>query len=140
MGKNLWMLSRETLLAACRVIGTHVHIGMPNHEMALRVYNNVISCVPILCHLGDHSNGERLQIYKVMAPNCVPVRYEDWDEFSTYARKNGFANDPRKCWHLIRISIHGTIEFRMFGVTRKLTEIVTWAKVCHRLCTQAAQK
>ncbi|MCX6712780.1 MAG: hypothetical protein NTY66_01075 [Candidatus Vogelbacteria bacterium] len=35
-------MPRHILLAACRVIGTHVHIGMPDHETALRVYNAVI--------------------------------------------------------------------------------------------------
>lgn len=130
-------MPRETLLAACRVIGTHIHIGMPDHETALKVYNRVIEKCSMLCALGDGSSGERLKIYRTVAPDCDPRPYESWQEFHDYARAKGFDQDPRKCWNLIRISKHGTIEFRMFGATSSLEKIVNWAKLCHDLCQEA---
>jgi gamma-glutamyl:cysteine ligase YbdK (ATP-grasp superfamily) len=130
-------MPREILLAACRVIGTHIHIGMPDHETALRVYNRVIEKCNMLCALGDGSLGERLDIYRTVAPDCRPGLYESWKEFHDYARAKGFDQDLRKCWTLIRISKHGTIEFRMFGATSSLEKIVSWAKLCHDLCQKA---
>lgn len=127
-------MPREILLAACRVIGTHVHIGMPDHETALRVYNSAIKHVDELCKLGDKSNGERLEIYKIVAPDFMPPSYSDWQVFYETAVKKGFDSDPRKCWNLIRISKHGTIEFRMFGTTDDLDEIIKWAEKCHSIC------
>jgi gamma-glutamyl:cysteine ligase YbdK (ATP-grasp superfamily) len=132
-------MPRHILLAACRVIGTHVHIGMPDHDTALRVYNSVCSERERLCELGDGSRGKRLEIYKIMAPDYLPKHYKSWDDFHEKALRDGFENDPRKCWHLIRISIHGTIEFRMFGATSNLNEIVKWAEECHKLCRLAMQ-
>lgn len=130
-------MPREILLAACRIIGTHVHVGMPDHESALRVYNAVIKDTDRLCKLGDKSNGWRLEIYKTVAPDCLPRRYIDWQDFYAKAVERGFVSDPRKCWTLIRISKHGTIEFRMFGATEDIDEIVSWVEDCHSICKNA---
>lgn len=69
-------MPRDILLAACRVIGIHVHIGMPDHKTAINVYNNVIENWKELCRIGDGSCGERLEIYKKMAPDFIPKHYE----------------------------------------------------------------
>lgn len=130
-------MPREVLLAACRVIGTHVHVGMPDAETALRVYNRVIEECDTLCRKGDGSFGERLEIYKIMEPNPIPMPFEDWQNFFETAVEKGFAEDPRKCWKLIRISSHGTIEFRMFGATNSVPQILSWAMFCHDLCRKA---
>lgn len=131
----------EILRAACRVIGTHIHIGMPDHETALKVYNRILYCgyVRELVSLGDGSNGERLKIYRVMAPDANPNIYESWDNFYSVACAKGFDQDPRKCWSLIRISVHGTIEFRMFGTTDDIDTIVGWAARCRDICKNAFQ-
>lgn len=130
-------MPREVLLAACRVIGTHVHIGMSDHETALKVYNRLCAHVDELCELGNGSFGERLAIYRQMAPDWCPMPYESWQHFYDVACQKGFADDPRKCWTLIRISVHGTIEFRMFGATDSIPRIVSWATRCHELCLKA---
>ena len=127
----------EVILAALRVIGTHIHIGVPDHETALKVYNQVIKKCDWLCARGNGSFGERLDIYRVVAPDCDPHPYSDWTDFYRVALAKGFDQDPRKCWTLIRISKHGTIEFRMFGATASLERIVSWAKLCHDLCKEA---
>lgn len=127
-------LPEEILSAACRVIGTHIHIGMPDHETALWVYNDVILYLDSLCALGDGSNGERLRLYKKMAPDCRSPYYNSWEDFYETAVEKGFNKDPRSCYHLIRISPHGTIEFRMFGVTGDIHKIVDWAEKCHSIC------
>lgn len=122
------------LSAACRVAGIHFHVGMPDHTTALRVYNGVIKNCERLCQMGDKSGGKRLAIYQMMAPDYMPQPYESWAHFHEIARAKGFEEDPRKCWCYIRISVHGTIEFRMFGSTDDLKEILAWAKECHKLC------
>ena len=130
-------MPRHVLLAACRVIGTHIHVGMPDHETALRVYNQVIKKYDWLCARGNGSFGERLDIYRIVAPDCDPKPYADWADFYRVAMEKDFHEDPRKCWTLIRISKHGTIEFRMFGATDSIERIVGWAKICHDLCKEA---
>ncbi|MAF81214.1 hypothetical protein CL628_04350 [bacterium] len=126
--------SEGKLLAACQVAGTHIHVGMPNHETALRVYNGVIDQVDRLCDLGDHSAGERMRIYRIVRPDFTPPPFPSWEVFHEYALEQGFAENPRDCWNMIRMSRHGTIEFRMFGVARSLKEVFSWAEECHDLC------
>jgi len=130
-------MPRSVLLAACRVAGTHVHIGMPDHDTTLHVYNSLLARFNDLCEMGDGSFGERLRIYKEMAPKYLPVTYANWDQFYQVAIQDNFAKDPRRCWTLIRISPHGTIEFRMFGATNSIRRITRWAEYCHLLCATA---
>lgn len=131
-------MPEEVLRAACRVAGTHVHIGMGSTGQAIKAYNAAINYLSELCKMGDKSNGERLQIYKIMAPDFKPPYYDDWGCYEQYAKDHGFLENPRNCWHLIRISIHGTIEFRMFGATACVEEIAEWATLCHSICKNAS--
>ncbi len=128
-------MPREVLQAACRVAGTHIHIGMPDAETAMQVYHRTLPHLEELIKMGDGSEGERMRIYEVMAPDRTPKRYRGgWTEFHEYARQAEFESNPRSCWHLIRISVHGTIEFRMFGSVSDNTLVEKWAKRCHELC------
>jgi gamma-glutamyl:cysteine ligase YbdK (ATP-grasp superfamily) len=127
----------EKLRAACRVAGTHVHIGMGSKEQAIKAYNAAIPYLQTLCSMGDKSNGERLEIYRIMAPNFVPPRYTSWECYERYATEHGFIENPRNCWHLTRISVHGTIEFRMFGATPNIQEINEWVRKCYIICANA---
>lgn len=127
----------KKLRAACRVAGTHIHIGMASKEQAIVAYNVAIKELPRLCKMGDKSKGERLQIYKIMAPDFKSPHYNNWEYFERYAKDHGFDETPRNCWHLIRISIHGTIEFRVFGATPSVDEIEKWAGLCHSICQNA---
>lgn len=132
-------MSTDKLRAACSIIGTHIHIGMPDHATALRVYNRVIKYTARLCRIGDHSGGQRLRIYHELSPECVPTVYPSWKVYYDYCKENGFSKDPRCCWTLIRISVNGTIEFRMFGTTEYSGRIVNWAKECRQMCMDAAE-
>ena len=124
----------ETLRAACRVAGTHVHIGMPDMKTALKVYNGVINEWERLAGIIDGSHGERLKIYQQMAPRYKPVAYQSERDFYRDACDNGFDTDPRKNWQLIRITIHGTIEFRMGGATASHTLVNQFVKECYNSC------
>ena len=133
-------MPEEILLVACRVAAVHIHIGMPNHQIALDVYNKVITKWGELCCMGDNSNGRRIGIYKIMANDIKPPHYDSWEDYRNEAVKNGFVSDPRSCWHIIRISVHGTIEFRMFGSVEDIDKVAEWATVCHRICKDALTK
>lgn len=119
-------ITQERLEAACRVTGIHLHLGVKNMEHALLVYNSLIPHLEMFCRLGNHSNGERLKLYKTMAIKWLPIVYEGVEHFFEIASRDGFVTNPRNCWQLIRISVHGTIELRMFGATDHADEILWW--------------
>ncbi len=122
----------ETLRAACRVTGTHLHFGVKDMDHALALYNALLPHVAEYCALGDHSSGERLRLYKTMATNWQPPHYENAGQLFDTATAQGFVDNPRNCWHLMRISIHGTVELRMFGITDDIEEIVGWVDEVRR--------
>jgi len=149
-------LPREALRAACRVTGVHIHVGMSDHKTALATYNKVIKHFPRLCMVGCDSFDGRLGQYQVVVDSLgkkgifskrivlfqehlvngitVPPPYGSWEDFYDRAVGEGFVNDPRRLWDFIRISRHGTIEFRMFDSTIDLSTIYFWAALCRTLC------
>jgi len=129
-------IAPKRLEAACRVAATHIHIGMPNIERAILVANHLKNYIDYLCQLGDHSRGERLHLYKVMAQTWNPPYYENVEHFYKIAKETGFTDNPRDCWHLIRISRHGTVELRMFGATASIEEICNWIMIVKRLIAE----
>ncbi|MDO8558066.1 MAG: hypothetical protein Q7S09_02660 [bacterium] len=132
-------ISRARLSAACRVTGTHIHIGVANMEEAIRVHNVLGRASGYLAALGDHSRGERLKLYRTMAPDWkVPV-YESAEHFFEVAKKKGFAKNPRNCWNLVRISAHGTVECRAFGVTPDVDEIMDWVSAIRSIAKEGTK-
>lgn len=119
-------ISKEELIAACRVAGTHFHIGVRNIEEAIVLHNALAENLDKFIDMGDHTNGERIQLYKIMAKNWQPPRYESVDHLQAVAKEQGFEDKLRNCWHLIRISFHGTVEMRMFGISDSVEEVAPW--------------
>ena len=129
-------ISRARLSAACRVTGTHIHIGVANIEEAIRVHNVLGLASRQLAVLGDHSEGERLRLYRTMAPDWKVPCYESTEHFFEIAKKKRFAENPRNCWNLVRISRHGTVECRMFGVTPHIDEVISWVSAVRSLAAE----
>ena len=121
------------LSAACRVAGTHLHFGMESLEDAIQRYNRLVPRVDELVRLGDHSEGRHTHLYQIMAGGSRPPIYRSAEHFHEQARARGFDQNPRNCWDMVRISIHGTVEVRCFGVTDNAREILEWVSVTRSL-------
>lgn len=121
-------LPMRVLSAACRVAGTHIHVGVSSMDEAVALHDAVVDELPALVAEGDLSRGFRMRLYGVMAPDHVPPKYGTAEAFADHARSEGFDANPRNCWHLVRISVHGTVELRMFGATADRKRIKRWAK------------
>lgn len=126
-------LPRPVRSAACRVTGTHFHVGCASADEALAVHNALVPHLDRLAVLGDHSKGERIRLYKMMATNWQSPLYDSAEHFDAVAKEQGFADSLRNCWHLIRISRHGTVELRMFGMTDDVDENVAWVKEVRKI-------
>jgi gamma-glutamyl:cysteine ligase YbdK (ATP-grasp superfamily) len=119
-------MSPARLAAACRVIGTHIHVGVASWKHAFSVYHALASHLDELACLGDHSQGERIRLYREVAPAWQPPYYENLAHFFETARAEGFSENPRDCWHMVRITGHGTVECRMFGAAQCPEEVLGW--------------
>ena len=122
------------LLSACRVAGTHVHVGMSDFETARLTFNRAIKELPQLIKHGDFSEGKRLQLYQQMTKYAAPQPIESADHFYQLAVEQGFVDDPRSCWWLIRITVHGTIEFRPFGAVTSINTTMSFVDASLAAC------
>lgn len=125
---------KEQLLAACRIIGIHVHVGMESPEMALAAYNFAIKNLYSLRLRADRTRGARMKLYQAMVPEPEPIPFASWHDHYVHALEHGYADNPRNNWMLVRISRYGTLEFRLFDGVDDIEEIVGIAKECRALC------
>lgn len=121
-------ISIDRLRSACRVAGIHIHIGVGSVEEAISIHNACVGYMETLIRMGDHSSGNRIALYKEMAEKWEPPMYENTEHFFETALTEGFVDDPKRCYHFVRISVHGTVECRMFGITPHEDEIIYWAE------------
>jgi gamma-glutamyl:cysteine ligase YbdK (ATP-grasp superfamily) len=127
-------LPEKVLRAACVVAGTHIHYGVRDLDHAIRVHNRLTAHLDELTDLGDKLNRARIRIYKVMAPVYQMMRYDSREHLFETAQLQGFEENPRNCWHFVRISVHGTVEVRVFGASDDADDVIAWA---HRVFTIA---
>jgi len=128
--QNIWrVIPPERRLAASQVAAVHVHLVV-TIEQAVRLFrfcDNGI--VENLIELGDHSDGRRLKAYRTMTQSdSIPPKFSGPAELLEYIKEHG---GERNVWDLIRYKpTTGTIEFRMFGMTKGREEIIRYAEAC----------
>lgn len=128
-------LPHNVLVAACRVAAVHIHIGVSNKSEAVEVYNRLVERFDELKEIGNTCDGQRLELYRLMASDDTPPHYSSWNEYHTAMHERGCANDPRQCWDMVRISRHGTVEVRVFDSVPDITQIVSWAEIITRFAS-----
>ena len=126
-------LEPEILAAACQVAGVHFHLGVSNWTEALSVYKRLCQNLDNLLSLGNNSTGERMRLYAKVAPLWQPMNLESVEDLHNLAAHQGFLQNPRDWWQVIRISIHGTVEVRTFDMTEDTDHIIEWAKQVHSI-------
>lgn len=130
-------LGVNKLRAACRIMGTHVHVGVGSAAEALTVYNAVVEALPYLLQMCGRRNNERLRLYEIVQPQCWPPLYAHIQAWHARAQQDGFHKNPRNCWHLVRISRHGTVEVRVFPATADSRKIKQWTAAVQSIARSA---
>jgi len=132
--KKIWYsISEERRLAASQVAAVHVHIEV-NQEEAVKVLN---ACdkdlINWLIKIGDHSHGKRISAYRLMSQSDgIPPLFSSGEELLNYIQKHG---GERNVWDFVRYKPStGTIEFRTFGTTEDIEEIIYYVEICLNTC------
>lgn len=128
--QNIWgMIPMERKIAASIVAAVHVHISVVESEVAQWLNSCRLDVIERLIALGDHSGGRRISSYRVMAEtDGVPPTFSDFSEVMAYIAKKG---GERDVWDLVRYKpTTGTIEFRMFGATGNVDEVLGYVEAC----------
>ena len=128
--KKIWAsISNSRRISASIVAAVHIHISASEEE-AVRILN---SCrkdvVDRLISIGDHSQLRRINNYRLMAEtNGIPPLFRSFTELTRYIESKG---GEKNVWDLVRYKPSTkTVEFRMFGATQKVEEIIEYIKAC----------
>lgn len=127
---HIWSaISKERRIAASQVAAIHVHLAALPHE-AVSVLNKCREdVVQRLIALGDHSGLRRIRAYQAMAEvSGVPPIFTSFDEIMNYIDSKG---GEKNVWDLVRYKPSTkTVEFRMFGTTPNIDEILGYIDAC----------
>jgi len=126
----------EQRLAASRVAAVHVHIATTATQAVSLINLCDKDTIARLSEIGDHSNGKRIAAYRIMTQSkSIPPRFVDVDELLKYIEGH---KGERNVWDLVRYKpTTQTTEFRMFGTTEDIKEIVSYVEICLSLFRQS---
>jgi carboxylate-amine ligase len=130
----------------------HVHVGMPDPETAIAVFNRLRAHLPLLQALAAHSpfwHGRdagfataRAQLFRGFPRAVIPRPFANWDDYATTAAqwvKAGALPDYTYLWWDIRPHPQlGTVEVRAMDAQSRLGTVAGLAALVHALAAACA--
>ena len=116
-------------VAASVVAAVHVHLSASEEEAVELLNRCRKKVVDGLVILGDHSDLRRINAYCTMAEiDGVPPTFSSFSELMNYIVSKG---GEKNVWDLVRYKPSTrTVEFRMFGTTPSVSEIIGYVEAC----------
>ena len=132
----------------------HVHVGMPDEETAIRVFNRLRHWLPLLQALAANSPfwfggdsgmaGARWAIVRAYPGRGIPRAlrdWADWEETMGAARRAGGFVDYTHVWWDVRLHPrHGTVEVRELDAQAPLDHVAAIVALVHALARRAADE
>jgi glutamate---cysteine ligase / carboxylate-amine ligase len=140
------------LLERTPTCALHVHVGMPDPDTAIRVYNRLRSHLPLLQALAAHSpywHGRdagfataRAQVFRGFPRAVIPRSFAGWDDYARTVEAWGAAAevpDYTFLWWDIRPSpALGTVEVRAMDAQSRLATVGGLVALVHALAAACA--
>src|SRR5881628_865034 len=134
--KNMQQLARANL-----IFGLHVHVGIPNREMAIHVMNQARYFLPHIYALSVNSpfwvgqntglKGYRLKVFERFPRTGIPDSFESLSEYEDYCKllvKTGCIDNAKKIWWDIRLHpFFDTLEVRVCDAQTRVDDTVAIA-------------
>ena len=134
--EDMQLLARANL-----IFGLHVHVGIPNREMAIYVMNQARYFLPHIYALSVNSpfwvghdtglKGYRLKVFERFPRTGIPDAFESLSEYEDYCKllvKTGCIDNPKKIWWDIRLHpFFDTLEVRVCDAQTRVDDTVAIA-------------
>lgn len=125
------------------IFGMHVHVGMPNDEVAIELMNVARYILPHLLALSTSSpfwmgrntgfKSYRASIFSNFPRTGIPPSFHSAQEFQSYINlliSTGSIDNGKKIWWDLRPHpVFGTLEFRVCDITTKVDECIALAAI-----------
>ncbi len=153
--KDRYVQSVEEMQDAARmnlIFGLHVHVGIPDRELAIQVFNQVRYFLPHLLALSTSSpffNGRRTGlesvrtlIFKRLPRTGIPDRFESYNEFESFVdtlvKTNCIDNSRRVWWDVRPHATYPTLEFRICDLPSLVDDVVAIAATVQAIAAKLA--
>jgi glutamate---cysteine ligase / carboxylate-amine ligase len=134
--KDMQQLARANL-----IFGLHVHVGIPDREMAIHVMNQARYFLPHIYALSVNSpfwvgqdtglKGYRLKVFERFPRTGIPDAFESLSEYEDYCKllvKTGCIDNPKKIWWDIRLHpFFDTLEVRVCDAQSRVDDTMAIA-------------
>jgi len=134
--EDMQLLARANL-----IFGLHVHVGIPDREMAIHVMNQARYFLPHLYALSVNSpfwvgedtglKGYRLKVFERFPRTGIPDAFESLSEYEDYCKllvKTGCIDNPKKIWWDIRLHpFFDTLEVRVCDAQTRVDDTLALA-------------
>jgi carboxylate-amine ligase len=131
----------------------HIHVGMPDNETTIAVYNGLREHLPLLVGLGGNSpywhgidsgfSCARMVLRRAYPRTEVPPHFESWDQYEeTVAAvlEAGEVPDYTFLWWDVRPHPKlGTVEMRVMDAQASLDDVAALASLVHGLAMHEAE-
>ena len=129
------------------IFGLHVHVGIENKELAIRVMNQVRTWLPQLIAISSNSpfwqgrmtgiKSYRSVVWKRFPRSGMPEVFASWEHFDSYVQdlvEMGCIDNAKKIWWDIRPHpFFDTIEFRACDMPATIEDTLAIAALCQAM-------
>src|SRR6059036_1191836 len=134
--KDMQLLARANL-----IFGLHVHVGIPDRDVAIHVMNQARYFLPHIYALSVNSpfwvghntglKGYRLKVFERFPRTGIPDAFESLSEYEDYCKllvKTGCIDNPKKIWWDIRLHpVFDTLEVRVCDAQSRMDDTLAIA-------------
>src|SRR5919108_5961755 len=134
--EDMQLLARANL-----IFGLHVHVGIPDREMAIHVMNQARYFLPHIYALSVNSpfwvgrdtglKGYRLKVFERFPRTGIPDSFDSLSEYNDYCKllvKTGCIDNPKKIWWDIRLHpFFDTLEMRVCDAQSRVDDTLAIA-------------
>src|SRR5213082_785333 len=143
--KDMQQLARANL-----IFGLHVHVGIPDRDVAIHVMNQARYFLPNIYALSVNSpfwvgqdtglKGSRLTVFERFPRTGIPDAFESLSEYEDFCKllvKTGCIDNPKKIWWDIRLHpFFDTLEMRVCDAQSRLDDTLAIAALVQAVIAQ----
>lgn len=129
------------------IFGQHVHVGVENREVGIKIMNTACYFLPHIFALSTNSpfwqgrntgyKSFRTKIFDRFPRTGLPEHFSNsaaYDGYIDLLIKTGCIDNAKKIWWDLRLhSVYNTIEFRIFDAQMRVDESIALAALCQAI-------
>jgi len=143
----------QDIARANLIFGMHVHVGVPDREELIAIYNQARYFLPHLLALSTSSpftrgrrtglRSARTLIFQRLPRTGIPERFESYNDFQSFVAtliKTGCIDDHRRIWWDVRPHpTFDTLEFRICDLPTRVDHVISIAALVQAIVAKLSR-